>query len=1187
MSEILRPKNIDYGFIKPEPKINKPKDIDYGFLENQNVTEKQQAGAATYAAALGTEIAIAESVKMAATAVGGPLGYVIGGLAGGAFGSLAAQKITNPNDISYGRLLADSFINLIPGSKITKGAKTVKDVVARTAGTGAAIGAGGVTVEKAIDEERLPTLDELQNAGLTGGVLGGGLGYTGAKFNKVYTKIGGLTVKQIDEVLDPNTPKDKIQSVLQDVKPEEIKDLVGKLINLRKNYATEWQKKNVDDAIQTLKINYVDDKLLALQLQQESAGKQFINKKGLFKASSDEVDYYQESLLREALTSRQLEGYTNFYKETNDIAIDIGAKINRSSEDINRDVKEYLRAKHAIKYNKENAYSFGKSQNIYKEVKEEFIDPKTGKTKTKKVKEYIPQDGAAGISTKDAQKFIDDFEKADLHNTYKPLIQRRKHLSDEILNTARKGGFVDEITFKKLREKYPDYVPLNRILPDDLNDYNTSVFMGEVSQTGIREAKGSKAELQDLDQNLMDNLATMVIKANTNIANQKFLKMVESPENEGVGQAILKTTKDGSYRFDGISPVDSKDTALSIFEDGKKYVLKFKDPELAYAFKGYPRNEMSQPVKLAYTVFRWYNSLRGQLLTRYNIIEFPFVNKIRDMQETFINNLTRVGLKKSFEGVSPAQIKKSSMNVIARKNLNLKPRNAEEEKLYNLHEEFKKSGGSTGGLGLYSRDDIRREVEDIAKDQYKGNFKRYAQKFNRFIDKYNEIFEDSSRFTAFRLAKEKGYTTKQAAVSARNASFDPLKTGRYGAGLRATFLFANPAIQGTRILYRGLLRNPKKFGLLMGSLYGINSVLHFFNSSVDENYREKLQTQTGGNYILNKNLVVVYGKNEDGTLNYVNMPVSYPVIPLKVAADVAARASFGDVNLEETPGAVSDILEETVSAYNPTGGSPIPTPLRPFWELAMNEDGLGRPIRPELLGQNIMHSSDNVFDFTANTYGGELAMSLADTLRINYGQDTSPENIMYLYELATGGPGRSIEQIATVVSKLYKGEKLEKRDLPLVRRFIGESAENKVELRNKETLNILERIRKDAGSDSAINRRIGRTISKKVLEAPLQERMNVLTQELTKNSDKINKNVLDKIKDELENDALGITNTEKRIKSLPIKFRAKFIIEELKRQDLKDIDSYLNNLKRKKILTKETYKELLKDPEFRRLFLVQ
>jgi len=1185
--------DIDLSNIKPT-KQKKPLDVDLSFLKKKNVTEEQEAGAGTYAAALATEIAIAEGVKFGATTALGPIGYVGGSLAGGALGSYQAQKMINPNgEISYGRLIADAFINLLPASKLTKGAKTVSDVAKRTAGAGVAIGAGGVAIEKGVDEGRLPTVEELTAAGLTAGILGGSLGFTGAKFNKAYNKIGGLTPKQIDVVLDPNTKPDVIKSMMQDVDVTDIRNLGNALIKLQKEYKSDYDKKFIGQAIKKFQIEALDDKKLALDLQQTSAGKQFVNEKGLFKVTDDEKDYYMESVLREAITAKQLERHINFYKETNDIAIDIGKRpgVDKSGVDINKDVNDYLRAKHAIKYNEENAVSFGKAKNIFKTrvEKRDVINKRTGKPtglkEDVKVKVFQRVDGASGMSTAQARSIIKNFEKSELHELYKPIIERKRFLSNEILEVAKKGGLISDELYSELRKKYPDYVPMNRIMGNDAADINTSSYLQEVRQTGVRAAVGSEKEVMDLDQNLMDNLSTMIIKANTNIANQKFLKMVEDPANRDVVGDVLKTTKEGSVRFKGTSPVDDPNTVMSIYDKGQKTTIKFKDANLAAAFKGVPMTEASFLPKLLTGISRAYISARGQLLTRYNVLEFPFANKIRDLQETFINNMAKFGVKKAAQGVDPTQLRKSSMRLIGKKILmGKKPSTPEEEALYKLHDEFKEDGGSTGGLGLYSRDDVRRMIEGISGDAAKSSFKRMGQGFNRWIDRYNEVFEDSSRFTAYRLAREQGSTRKQAAVAARNASFDPLKQGKSGRTIRSLYLFANPALQSSRNIIRSLATK-KGFLGVMGALTVEEMARHEFNKSMDEDYIQKFQTRSGGNYNLNKNFVVVTGQNEDGTLEYKKMPEAYPLIPLKVLANKIAMSISGDLDLEELPNAGLEIAEETLDSYNPTGGSLIPTPAKEFISLYINEDGLGRPIRPPWNEEGIMNSSQNVFDYTAETKGGELAMALADTLRTSYGMEVNPENMLYLYELGLGGPGRSFEQIVTAVSKAYNGEELSKNDIPLLRRFVGETYEKKIEQRNDLSLKLLEEAEKQAGTDTAVNGRTVRNIMKKVLKAKPEDRKTVLTNELFENRDNVNKNVLDGIKRRLEDEARGLTQSDSRIKRLPVKSRADFIVKEIQNKSIPEIRKYLSDLQRKRIITRDVEDAITANPDFRDIFL--
>jgi len=1185
--------DIDLSNIKPI-KQKKPLDVDLSSLKQKRVTEDQEVGAGTYAAALATEIAIAESIKFAGATVLGPIGYVGGALGGGALGSIQAQRMTNPNgDISIGRVIADSFINLLPASKLTKGAKTVGDVAKRTAGAGAAIGVGGVTIEKGIDEGRLPTIEELTVAGLTAGVLGGGLGFTGAKFNKAYNKIGGLTPKQIDTVLDPETKPDVIKSMMQDVDVTDVRNLGNALMRLQKEYKSDYDNKFIAQAIKRFQIEALDDKKLALDLQQTSAGKQFVNEKGLFKVTSDEKDYYMESVLREAITAKQLERHINFYKETNDLAIDIGKRpgVDKSGVDINYDVNQYLRAKHAIKYNQENAASFGKAKNIFKTKveKRDVINQRTGKPtglkEDVKVKVFQQTDGASGMSTTQARSIIKNFEQKGLDELYKPVIERKKFLSNEILEVAKKGGLISDELYSELRKKYPDYVPMNRIMGNDAADINTSSYLQEVKQTGVRAAVGSEKEVIDLDQNLMDNLSTMIIKANTNKANQKFLKMVEDPLNRDVVGDVLKTTKEGSVRFKGAAPTDDPNTVMSIYDKGKRTTIKFKDANLAAAFKGVPMTEAAFLPKLITGLSRAYISARGQLLTRYNVLEFPFANKIRDLQETFVNNMAKFGVKKSLQGVNPLQLQKSSMRLIGNKVLfNKKAANPQEEALYKLHDEFKEDGGSTGGLGLYSRDDVRRMIDGISGDAAKSSFKRKAQDFNRVIDRYNEVFEDSSRFTAYRLARESGSTRKQAAVAARNASFDPLKQGKSGRTIRSLYLFANPALQSSRNIIRSL-STKKGFGIVMGGLVVEEMARHYHNKSQDEDYIQKFQTRSGGNYNLNKNFVVITGKNEDGTLKHSKMPVAYPLIPLKVLANKIALSFFGDLDLENLPNAGLEIVEETLDSYNPTGGSLVPTPIKEVLALYLNEDGLGRPIRPEWYETEIMHSSQNVFDYTAETQGGELAMAIADSLRTSYGMEVNPENMLYVYELALGGPGRSFEQIATAVSKAYNGEELSVNEIPLLRRFVGETYEKKIEQRNDESLRLLEESEKQAGTDAAVNGRTVRNIMKKVLKAKPEDRKTVLTNQLFENKENVNKNVLDGIKRRLEDESRGLTQTDSRIKRLPVKARADFIVKEIQNKSIPEIRKYLSDLQRKRIITRDVEEAITSNPDFRDIFL--
>ena len=51
-------------------------------------------------------------------------------------------------------------------------------------------------------------------------------------------------------------------------------------------------------------------------------------------------------------------------------------------------------------------------------------------------------DGASGMSTAQARSIIKNFEKSELHELYKPIIERKRFLSNEILEVAKKADLL-------------------------------------------------------------------------------------------------------------------------------------------------------------------------------------------------------------------------------------------------------------------------------------------------------------------------------------------------------------------------------------------------------------------------------------------------------------------------------------------------------------------------------------------------------------------------------------------------------------------------------------------------------------------------------------------------------------------------------------------------------------------------
>ena len=174
--------------------------VGTGLLAEIAIGESAKYTGTTAGAAIGT----ATLGPGPGTALGAGLGYLTGGITGGIAGSIAAQKREGREDISWGRVTADTLLNILPfgSGKVTKGSKLLPRLAGATikrGSQGAVISTGAMSIEKGIEEGRFLTPDELLQVATTGAGLGIGLGAAGTVLNKSYSR---LLNKNTDEIND-------------------------------------------------------------------------------------------------------------------------------------------------------------------------------------------------------------------------------------------------------------------------------------------------------------------------------------------------------------------------------------------------------------------------------------------------------------------------------------------------------------------------------------------------------------------------------------------------------------------------------------------------------------------------------------------------------------------------------------------------------------------------------------------------------------------------------------------------------------------------------------------------------------------------------------------------------------------------------------------------------------------------
>lgn len=1133
--------------VKEEPKTGKAVFLDEekpslaktaaGFVTDIAISEASRLSGAAAGAAIGT------AIPGIGTAIGAGVGYLVGGLGGGAAGSITRQRMIDPNaELDQGQIVADSLINLIPG--VNPGKSVVKGIIAQ-AGAGAGISGGAQIVESIINKEELPTLEDLTKAGLTGAVLGGGLGISGQAFSKAYSKFAGLPTRNLTEAFRKGDPDAKI--------------LVDGVEKTAKEFSDEVAKRYQDIGI-NIREKYDDEFIRAKLLQDISAGGQLKTKGGKLKVTSDEMDYYLQRRLAEGKIEARLQRVEDEINLDGAFLLNKSDEIGKTPAELSKGINDYLYAKHAVAYNKANRLKFG-------------------------------GDGAAGISTKEAQSIVNKFEDSGLDKTLKNSIDNRKNLSKEILQSLEDGGLVAKKEADRLRKEFPDYVPLNRIMDtDDVSDaqriLTSSSTKFETLQSGVRKAFGSEREVTDIAQNIVDNLSGAIRRSEVNKANLSFVKLLRSNPKSAKELGIkvrepritgTKLVKDMSEeaqlaRSLGNKPKSQKvpiyeradKNVLTVFEDGKRLFVEFDDPTLARTFKGSDKRELNSILKGMYGL----NRFLGGMYTRLSP-EFIIPNLFRDRSEALVNNLAKMKGMQALKTLNPIE----DMRVITRNLFGGQANTPKQQQLDRLYKQFKQDGGSTGGLGLDTVKDIEKRMDELS-----GNLtmptKNKIKALNNLINNINEIVEDSTRFATYRNGLASGMTRDQAAFAARNSSFDPKLKGREGDALKAIYLFSNPAIQGAKNFLRSM-KNPKVAASVGAGLVTITTALDKYNSMIDEDYRQKIPK-----WKIDKHLTIIKGKNEDGTLDYFSIPIGYSMVPFKMAADLTQRIARQDKELDNVKEVASSFGQAIIDSYNPMGGSPVPTILRPMTELAQNKDGLGRDIRPSWLENKNISATEQIFPWTADTQGGELAMTMADQLK-DMGYEVSPENLMYLYQNYTGGPGQTVRRLLDVTAKAYNNEKINRADLPILRRFYGRTFTDVFEERTGDRA-ILENLDKQENTESAKASRIAFSILSKYDAAPNEEKSFVLYDLMS--APEVNEAVRKRVLQKLEDRKKGLTSIDKQAKNLKIASRAEYYKDKIQKLPEEKKILYIQDQIQKGVMSKRVLDVIKDTEEFKRFF---
>jgi hypothetical protein len=191
-------------------------------------------------------------------------------------------------------------------------------------------------------------------------------------------------------------------------------------------------------------------------------------------------------------------------------------------------------------------------------------------------------------------------------------------------------------------------------------------------------------------------------------------------------------------------------------------------------------------------------------------------------------------------------------------------------------------------------------------------------------------------------------------------------------------------------------------------------------------------------YVKERNIVIMKENGKD----YYTIPLPYGYNVFHVAGSKLYEMKS---DLISPVKAASDLTSAFMGSFSPIGFFPLPTVTQPFWEIAKNENYFGSPIYKENFptgtqvpeSQLAMSTTRTPFKVAAKILNGLTGGNEYESGYI----DVSPDALEHIAEFAFGGAGTFGLRNMNALEKWAKGEELETREMPFIRRIMGEPNE--------------------------------------------------------------------------------------------------------------------------------------------------
>lgn len=350
-----------------------------------------------------------------------------------------------------------------------------------------------------------------------------------------------------------------------------------------------------------------------------------------------------------------------------------------------------------------------------------------------------------------------------------------------------------------------------------------------------------------------------------------------------------------------------------------------------------------------------------------------------------------------------------------------------------------------GGVSNYGTYLDKTETDLIKRLKKENNpLSNKLEKVGNILEGYNKTFDTVSALAAYKALVENGVDSKQAAATTLELT-NFRKTGSKMRGIKALYMFSQPAVMGAANLMRYLSTRKGQYRFA-AYLAGMTALYTVLRSMDDED--------EGGNKMDQLGDITRFIPFPLGDGYYFKFPVGFgmPQMAWNFATNIV-KGAVGDISLTE---AGTNMLAHSLKTFAPISPSEIsaakypmekaaltitPTLLQPLMQNVVNRSAFGNKITTNYVRDDKLKAEQS--KATTAQFWKDVAINLNDTMGI----DMHPEQIKNLFDGYSSIFG-SLKELSTIFVENPNREALgRKTKMPFVNQFIGTTNEFNIQSR--------------------------------------------------------------------------------------------------------------------------------------------